>query len=147
MAALLILYLCFANLCIVNAATSESFVGTVPETGIEAPEGYQVTLVVDGVETEIVPGTSYTKEDNAVVVYTNAKGLYGSYNGRGEEEYRTALFVDNTGIVEEKSVTEAIAEEPMTKQVQMVFRLNPQVIISVDLYLMAMMTKNYWNIR
>ena len=110
MAALLILYLCFANLCIVNAATSESFVGTVPETGIEAPEGYQVTLVVDGVETEIVPGTSYTKEDNAVVVYTNAKGLYGSYNGRGEEEYRTALFVDNTGIVEEKSVTEAIAE-------------------------------------
>lgn len=107
MTAILTLTLCLTNVLNVQAS-SEPYVGTVPENGIEAPEGYQATLVVDGKEVQIVPGTTYTEADNAVVVYTNAAGLYGSYEGRGEEQYRTGLYVDGTGVVEEKSVTDAV---------------------------------------
>ena len=108
MTAILTVTLCFSNVLNVHAS-SEAYVGTVPENGIEAPEGYQATLVVDGREVQIVPGTTYTQEDNAVVVYTNAAGLYGSYEGRGEEEYRTGLYVDATGVVDEKSVADAVS--------------------------------------
>ena len=108
MTAILTITLCFSNVLNVQAS-GEAYVGTVPESGIEAPDGYQATLVVDGKEVQIVPGTTYTEADNAVVVYTNAAGLYGSYEGRGEENYRTGLYVDATGVVDKKSVTDVVS--------------------------------------
>ncbi|MGB9661075.1 MAG: S-layer homology domain-containing protein [Moorellaceae bacterium] len=75
---------------------------------IEAKEGYLVTLVVNGVETKISAGKTY--EGNVALALTEdySASPLGSYKGRGGEEYRAALYVDNTGIVAERSVTEAI---------------------------------------
>jgi len=70
---------------------------------IKAPEGYSITMTVDGVETGINPGTyegdiMITKTKANVVEYT--KGNLTHY-------FRQAIYMDDTGIVADKSVLPA----------------------------------------
>ncbi len=68
---------------------------------IKAPEGYSVTMTVDGIETGIVPGTYkgdiiLTKNEANVVKYRTLI-----------HNFRQALYLDKTGIVAAKSVLPA----------------------------------------
>lgn len=90
-----------------TAVEEGPFVGTVPEGGFSSDDG-QVTLTVNSVETKIVPGTEYTEADNAYLSITGAAGDYASESNRGDEAYRTALFVGENGIENSKSVLKAI---------------------------------------
>lgn len=69
-----------------------------------APEGYLLTMLVDGVETNMYPG-EYT---NVILVVTPDTGHIGSYTGRGEDPYRAALFIRDGAVVAELSVLDAI---------------------------------------
>ena len=109
MAMLMAMCLSLAGLAESGANVSAgAYVGTVPSEGLYSDLG-QVTLLVNGVDTEIVPGTTYAQADHAVVVITDAAGSYANFTKRPSEAYRTALFVDSTGVVTEKSVTGAIS--------------------------------------
>ena len=71
---------------------------------IKAPEGYSVTMTVDGVETGILPGTYkgdivLTKTEANVVKY-----FHLTHN------FRQALYLDETGVVEAKSVLAAAGD-------------------------------------
>lgn len=88
--------------------TAGAYVGTVPTEGLYSDLG-QVTLLVNGVDTKVVPGTTYTQGDNAVVVITDAAGGYANFTKRPSDDYRTALFVDSAGVVADKSVTGAVS--------------------------------------
>jgi len=75
---------------------------------VNAPDGYLLTMTVNGVETAIKSGTY-----NGKIVLTPtkkiSKSLYGGKNSGGENvNYRTGLFVDGGKIVEESSVTSAL---------------------------------------
>jgi hypothetical protein len=69
-----------------------------------APEGYSVTMTVDGVETGIVPG-SY--KGNIVLTLTQ-KNIF-KYK-QLDHQFRQALYLDKTGIVEAKSVLPAAGD-------------------------------------
>jgi hypothetical protein len=68
---------------------------------IKAPEGYSVTMTVDGVETGIVPGAYkgdivITKSEANIVKYKELR-----------HPFRQAIYLDNTGVVAAKSVLPA----------------------------------------
>jgi len=69
---------------------------------IEAPEGYSVTLTVDGVETDIAAGT-YTGD----VVVTVAEANPIKFQETTIHPFRQALYVDESGVVAAKSVLAA----------------------------------------
>lgn len=105
---------CFAGLigCGKEAPskTVESGCGLTIQGGavVTAPEGYLLTLTVDGVETPIAAGT-YSGD----IVLTSTKKISKAlYNGKmtqgANTDYRTALFVDAGKVVEESSVTSAL---------------------------------------
>jgi hypothetical protein len=78
---------------------------------IKAPDGYSVTLTIDGVETGIKPGVYkgrivLTKTEANVVEYK--KGSLTHY-------YRQALYLDETGIVAVKSVLPAAGNYKLSK--------------------------------
>jgi hypothetical protein len=86
---------------------SSGFYGTltVPDSGVvTAPEGKQVTMTKDGKEIGFEAGKTYT---DVYITITDAITL--PYNNSAwEMDYRTALYVDDAGISEGKSVTRAV---------------------------------------
>lgn len=72
-----------------------------------APEGYLLSMTVDGVETNIEPGTY---EGQVVLTSTEYYGRIGYFELGGEEDYdyRAGLYVSDDGIVESRSVLSAI---------------------------------------
>lgn len=92
-----------ANVIISESAAHDAL--TIAEGEVYgAPEGFLLTMTVDGVETDMVPG----EYQNVVLTVTPDSGHIGSYQGRGNDPYRTALFVKDGAIVEDLSVTSAI---------------------------------------
>lgn len=78
---------------------------------IKAPEGKTITMTVAGVETGINPGTY---NDVIIVVSDKLQTNPSSYNGRGIDDYRTAIYVDNAGLSDALSVTEAVTGGAVT---------------------------------
>ena len=115
LALLLALATAVAGLAATTAAnvTAGAFTGTVPDDGFYSDAG-QVTLLVNGVETQIVPGATYSVADNAVIAITDAAGSYANFASRPSEDYRTALFVDANGVFADQSVTAAITQGAYT---------------------------------
>ena len=118
MARVLGLGLCASLLSTVTLAAAG-----VPYTGaaadIAAPEGQVATLLVDGKVTRFDNSDkTYAEGEGASVVYTDSLDEAGarlsSFSAGGADAsdddyaYHTALFVNETGVVDEKSVTEAI---------------------------------------
>lgn len=111
--------LCAAMLSTVTlAAAGTPYTGAAAD--IAAPDGQVATLLVDGTVTRFDNSDkTYTAADNATVVYTDslddAGARLSSFAAGGADAsdddyaYHTALFVDETGVVDSKSVTEAIS--------------------------------------
>lgn len=75
---------------------------------VEAPEGYLLTLTVDGVEKAIAAGT-YSGDIVLTPTKKIAKALYNGKMTQGANtDYRTALFIDANEVIEESSVTSAL---------------------------------------
>jgi hypothetical protein len=77
---------------------------------IEAPDGYSLTLTVDGVETGLVPGTY-----NGAVALTPTENNLVEFPMPGSESpvvhpFRQAIYLDETGLVEGKSVLAAAGD-------------------------------------
>ncbi|MDR3337903.1 MAG: hypothetical protein LBT16_11950, partial [Treponema sp.] len=87
-------------------------VGTlaIPENGkVTAPEGKQVTMTKDHVETGFEAGATYknvylTVTDDIPLPYTNTANADGTW----AMNYRTALLVDDDGVSSGKSVKDAV---------------------------------------
>jgi len=78
---------------------------------IKAPEGKTITMTVSGVETGIIPGAYKDVE----LIITDRLGTNpSSYNGRGIDNYRTAIYIDSTGLVESLSVRQAVSGGTVT---------------------------------
>ena len=101
------------------AATGSPYTGAAAD--ITAPDGQVATLLVNGVVTRFDGSdATYSEADNALVVYTDnlddPSCRLSSFTAGGADEtdndyaYHTALFVDETGVVDAKSVTEAIGD-------------------------------------
>jgi len=86
---------------VVDKTTSLSSLTIADGAFIMAPNGYSVTMTVDGVETGIVPGAY--KGD---IVFTLTEKNVFKYK-QLNHQYRQALYLDKTGIVEAKSVLSA----------------------------------------
>lgn len=110
-------------LCVVLMSTTALAATGTPYTGkasdITAPAGQQATLIVDGVVTRF-DNSDAEYDGNATVVYTDdldaAGSRLSSFTAGGADEtdndyaYHAALFVDETGVVDSKSATEAMTE-------------------------------------
>lgn len=114
------------GLCATLLATTALAATGTPYTGaaadIAAPAGQQATLLVDGKVTRFDGSDAvYTDADKAAVVYTDdlddASSRLSSFTAGGADEtdndyaYHAALFVDESGVVDEKSVTEALGKD------------------------------------
>ena len=99
------------------AATGTPYSGAAAD--IAAPAGQQATLLVDGKVTRFDGSDAvYTDADKAVVVYTDdlddSSSRLSAFTAGGADEtdndyaYHTALYVNENGVVDEKSVTEAL---------------------------------------
>jgi hypothetical protein len=76
---------------------------------VTCPDGYLLTMTVDGVELPIKSG-SYKGKVVLTPTKKISKALYTEMGSRGgDSKYRTALFVDRGKVVEESSVTSALA--------------------------------------
>lgn len=94
-----------ALIVVKESAETESF--TVPANSIvAAPEGKQVTMTIDGVETGIVPGTY----ENAVLTVTDN---YKVENMGNAYTLRAAAYI-NGGLVEDTSVLSAVISGEVT---------------------------------
>jgi len=83
-----------------------------------APSGFLLTMTVDSVETPMLPGTY---EGNVVITVTETlredSGMSDTIRGRSSywpEIYRTALFIEDGEIVENKSVLAAVGDKAET---------------------------------
>jgi hypothetical protein len=76
-----------------------------------ATEGF-VTLTVDGVERDLLPGTY----EGHVVFTVTESNLVEYSKGNMTHEFRQAVYVDETGLVEAKSVLEAVIGGSVTSQ-------------------------------
>lgn len=114
------------GLCAALVTTTALAASGTPYTGaaadISAPSGQQATLLVDGKVTRFDGSdTVYGDKDNAVVVYTDdlddASSRLSSFTAGGADEsdndyaYHAGLYVNETGVVDAKSVTEALGED------------------------------------
>jgi hypothetical protein len=80
------------------------------DASIAAPDGYSVTMTVDGVETAIRPGTY-----KGAIVLTDTKDILIPFMGRKDPfHYRTAVCIDNGAYVLEKSVVAATGGATIT---------------------------------
>jgi hypothetical protein len=79
---------------------------------ITAPGSYAVTMTVSGVETAIKQG-SY-KGNIVLTVTPKFTTNPSSYTGRGIDNYRTAIYIDKTGLVKSQSVLAAIKGKNVT---------------------------------
>jgi hypothetical protein len=86
---------------VVDKTTSLSSLTIADGAFVMAPEGCSVTMTVDGIETGIVPG-SY--KGNIMLTLTQ-KNIF-KYK-QLDHQFRQALYLDKTGVVEAKSVLPA----------------------------------------
>lgn len=101
------LAICAANGIDVHAAVSQTDVPANTDiSSVVTPDNLQATYYLDGIVQDIVSGQ--TSSTGSSIYYTNAKGSYSSFTNRGEENFRTALFVDETGVNNDKSVSEVL---------------------------------------
>ncbi len=110
------------SLCAALLGSNAMAAAGTPYTGaakdITAPDGQVATLIVDGTVTRFDDSDAQYNGD-ATVVYTDnldeAGSRLSSFSAGGADEtdndyaYHTALFVNETGVVDGKSVTEAIS--------------------------------------
>jgi hypothetical protein len=76
---------------------------------VTCPDGYLLTMTVGGVELPVKSG-SYKGKIVLTPTKKIGKALYTELGSRGgDSKYRTALFVDGGKVVEESSVTSALA--------------------------------------
>lgn len=68
-----------------------------------APEGYSLSMTVDTVQQDILPGTY---KGDIVISVTEDNPV--EYQDNMTYHFRQALYVDTTGVVEDKSVTSAV---------------------------------------
>ena len=82
--------------------------GISADDTVSAADGYYLTMTVDGVETEYVPGNEYSGD--VVFTVTPAMGQIGSVSTDNADNYkhRTALYIGSDGILSAKSVLSAI---------------------------------------
>ena len=95
-----------------TTALSELTVGE--GASITAPAGHSVTMTVDGVETDIEPGTYNGK---IVLTVADAIGLKANspmQPSSGPGEFKTAIFVNDGKYVPSKSVPAAVASGEVT---------------------------------
>lgn len=112
------------GLCVTMLSTVTLAAAGTPYTGaaadIAAPDGQVATLLVDGKVTRFDGSDkTYGENDKATVVYTDAlddaSSRLSSFMAGGADAsdddyaYHTALFVDEGGVQDAKSVTEAIS--------------------------------------
>ena len=88
---------------VVNKTVALSSLNILEGGSISAPEGSQLTLTVNGMEYPIMSG-SYQGN----VVLTVTRDLPEIVDEYGDEKYRTALYVDEEGVDEDRSVLSAI---------------------------------------
>jgi len=69
---------------------------------VKAPEGYSVTMTVDGVETPIAAGSYKGK-----IVLTKTEANVVKFSDSLIHNFRQALYMDESGVVDAKSVTSA----------------------------------------
>ncbi|MFE0678551.1 hypothetical protein [Streptomyces sp. NPDC058867] len=100
---------------ITESAVGETFTVTetvrggflnIPEgVRLAAPSGYELTLVVNGVEVDVAPGPHVG--DVALVVTEQTIVPFAFGGVRHDRHFRQALYLDASGIVPSKSVTDA----------------------------------------
>ena len=80
---------------------------------IKAPEGYSITMTIDGIETPIEPGI-YT--GNIMLTPTKHTGIYYKARSGIEDTYnfRTGIYVNNGEYMPEKSVEAAVVGGEVT---------------------------------
>lgn len=94
------------QLIVVSETTEKASFTIGKNTLVTAPEFKLVTMIVDDKETQIDAGTY----NNVTLVVTDKlKSNPASFNGRGIEDYRAAIYIDKNGLVESQSVTQAIS--------------------------------------
>jgi hypothetical protein len=94
---------------IVNNATSLSSL-TIAGGVMRAPEGYTLSMTVDGVETPILPGVYKGK-----VVVTRTENIpFADVSHGAKYNLRTAIYIDNGTIVPKKSVSAAVSGGKVT---------------------------------
>jgi|GEM_PF-361872 len=74
---------------------------------VSAKEGYLVSLVVNGVEKSIEPGF-YSGDIFLTLTEDYSDTVIGSYSGRGGEAFRAGLYIDDKGIVYDRSVEQVM---------------------------------------
>ncbi len=74
---------------------------------VVAADGYLLTMVVNGVEKAVEEGV-YEGYIDLVLTEDYSDEVIGSFSGRGGEEFRTAIYVDENGINYDRSVTETL---------------------------------------
>ncbi len=99
----------YTNTVLYDKSFSTDCITLMPDTLYRAPEGKQLTMTINGVETEIKAGT-YLGD----IRFTITDDLGGILNANlhpnnPAPDYRTALYVDENGIAENKSVLSALA--------------------------------------
>jgi hypothetical protein len=94
---------------VVNEATS--LTSLIIAGGVmKAPEGYTLTMTVDGVEGEILPGAYKGK----VVITPTEIIPFADVSHGAKYNLRTAIYVDNGAIVSKKSVSAAVSGGKVT---------------------------------
>lgn len=84
---------------------------TIPEGATIKTPGKNLTMMVDGVETGIKPGTY--KNVELVITDRLSSSPVGS-NNRGVDNYRAAIYVDKTGLVKSLSISQAVSGGSVT---------------------------------
>jgi hypothetical protein len=86
---------------------------TISQGATAMAPGKLLTMIVDGIETQIAPGT-YKNVKLVVTDKLNASPV-GTSN-RGVDNYRAAIYVDETGLSEALSVGDAVSGGTVTPQ-------------------------------
>lgn len=68
--------------------------------------GYTLSMIVDGVHKDIAPGQY--KGEIYICSTENVTAVYNSHGSKTEQKMAVALYVDENGVVEEKSVLKAL---------------------------------------
>ena len=84
---------------------------TIAECATIKSPGKNLTMIADGIETQIKPGTYKNVE---LVITSKLNRSPVGDNNRGVDNYRAAIYVDETGLVDPLSVGEAVSGGTVT---------------------------------
>jgi len=84
---------------------------TIGECAVIKTPGKSLTMIADGVETAIKPGT-YKNVELVITEKYNTSPIGNS--NRGIDNYRAGIYVDKTGLVKSRSITQAISGGTVT---------------------------------